>query len=244
MRALSAAELLSVWERGQSQPPVEKALALLTFACDGTPPEELALWSIGRRDDHLLTLREWAFGPRLQSIADCPACAARLELEFGVADIRVVPADSAVKELTLSVAGHEIHFRLPNSADLAGLSATEDTAANQLRLIERCVLSARRDEREVRADDLPAQVVSALAQRMAEADPQADVQLTLRCPACRHAWKAAFDIVSFFWSEISAWATRLLREIHLLASAYGWSEAEILALSPRRRQAYLEMAGA
>jgi len=93
----------------------------------------------------------------------------------------------------------------------------------------------------VPAAALPAEVVTAIAQCMAEADPQADVQLALACPQCQHAWEASFDIVSYFWSEIQAWAGRILREVHSLASAYGWREAEILALSPWRRQAYLEL---
>ena len=76
---------------------------------------------------------------------------------------------------------------------------------------------------------------------MAEADPQADIQLALSCPACGHQWLSTFDIVSFFWSEINAWAYRILREVHILASAYGWREADILAMSPYRRQLYLEM---
>ena len=78
---------------------------------------------------------------------------------------------------------------------------------------------------------------------MAAADPQADVELALSCPACGHAWPAAFDIASFLWTEVDAWARVLLHEIHALASAYGWREADILALSPRRRRAYLELIG-
>ena len=37
------------------------------------------------------------------------------------------------------------------------------------------------------------------------------------------------------------WAGRMLLDIHALARAYGWSESDILALPPRRRQAYLEL---
>ena len=54
-------------------------------------------------------------------------------------------------------------------------------------------------------------------------------------------WRAVFDIVTFFWSEIEAWACRILREVHILASAYGWCERDILALTSARRQFYLEM---
>jgi hypothetical protein len=33
----------------------------------------------------------------------------------------------------------------------------------------------------------------------------------------------------------------VLREVHILASAYGWREDDILAMSPARRRIYLEM---
>jgi hypothetical protein len=43
------------------------------------------------------------------------------------------------------------------------------------------------------------------------------------------------------WAEIEVRAKRLLLEVHLLATAYGWSEAEILSLNAQRREFYLEM---
>jgi hypothetical protein len=36
-------------------------------------------------------------------------------------------------------------------------------------------------------------------------------------------------------------ARRLLIEVHSLASAYGWSETDILSMSEPRRALYLEM---
>jgi len=45
----------------------------------------------------------------------------------------------------------------------------------------------------------------------------------------------------FFWAELAAEAKRLLREVDALARAYGWREADILALSSQRRHAYLEL---
>ena len=52
------------------------------------------------------------------------------------------------------------------------------------------------------------------------------------------------DAGQLLWEEIEARALVLLREVHHLASAYGWSEAQILALTPARRASYLAMAGA
>jgi hypothetical protein len=80
-----------------------------------------------------------------------------------------------------------------------------------------------------------------IARRMADCDPRANIELALECPACGHNWEALFDVVSFFWKEIEAWSRRVLGEVHALASAYGWTEREILALSPWRREFYLQM---
>ena len=59
--------------------------------------------------------------------------------------------------------------------------------------------------------------------------------------ACGAVWDALFDAGEFLWNEVAACAQRLLRQIHLLARAYGWRESEILSLSPVRREAYLEL---
>lgn len=240
MRALSAAELLDVWEIGAGQPAVERMLTLLAAACPELPRAALAQLSIGQRDAYLLTLREWTFGPQLRGLATCPACGERLELTFTVAEIRVAPPQPTEGPLTLNVAGYEVQFRLPNSADLLTLEAPPGPTATN-RLLERCLLDVQHGGEVASAATLPAEVSEAVVAAMAQADPQADVRLALTCPACGHAWQALFDIAAFFWQEINTWAQRLLREVHRLASAYGWREADILALSPHRRQAYLEL---
>jgi hypothetical protein len=76
---------------------------------------------------------------------------------------------------------------------------------------------------------------------MEMSDPQADIHIALSCPLCKSEKKIAFDISSFLWSELNAWAVRTLREVHILASAYCWRETDILAMSPWRRQFYLEV---
>lgn len=242
MRPLSAPELLGVWERGLAQQSVERAQALLAAACPETPPDALAQLSIGQRDACLLTLREWAFGPQAVGLATCPACGERHELTFNLADLRVAPASEACDEATVSSAGYALRFRLPNSMDLAAIIKQKDVARARLILLERCLLSAHQGGREARAEELPEEVIKAAADRMAQADPQADVQLVLSCISCSQQWGEPFDIVSFFWSEIHAWACRILAEVHTLASAYGWREVDILAMHPWRREFYLEIA--
>lgn len=246
MRALSSAELLDVWELGAALPPVQRAVALLAAgyrdsSAEDTSPEALADWSVGRRDAGLLRLREHTFGPRLAAVADCPGCGERLELAFEAEEIRAVPPPGTVGgELSLAQGGWELRFRLPTSRDLAAVAAAEDGRAALLR---RCLLAAPPDG-EFPGGELPDELAAAVEERMAEADPQARVLLDLTCPACRRQWQAPFEIDTYFWSELDAWARRTLREVHDLASAYGWSEAEILGMSAARRHLYLGMVGA
>ena len=91
------------------------------------------------------------------------------------------------------------------------------------------------------ADRLSPDLVAEAGRRLADADPQTDVRFALACPACGFDWSAPFDVVAFLWAEIDVWANRLLGDVHVLASAYGWSEPDVLAVSPARRRSYLQM---
>jgi hypothetical protein len=215
-------------------------MLLLAAACPEAQPNELARLHIGERDARLLTLRERTFGPELTCVATCPGCAERLELKFAAADIRVSTPPMPAEGFALSHAGYDVRFRVPNSLDLNTLDGTEDVDRACQRLLERCLLGVHYNGEERSVQQLPASVREAVARRLAVADPQADVQLDLCCPDCRHRWRAAFDVVAFFWTEIDSWAQRTLDEVHVLASAYGWREADILALGPCRKQWYLE----
>jgi hypothetical protein len=88
---------------------------------------------------------------------------------------------------------------------------------------------------------LPDHILKALSRRMDELDPQADIRMQLTCPRCAHQWETLFDIASILWHEINHWAERMLLTVHRLAKAYGWSEQDILSMSPIRRQFYLEL---
>lgn len=213
---------------------------LLAAACSEMSLDALAKLSIGQRDAHLLTLREWTFGSQLVGLVSCPRCYERLELTFKTSDLRVAPETPPAETFSLSIAGYELCYRPTNSLDLATIASDDPTTTRQ-RLLERCLTTARYQNEPIPADKLPPDVVNAVIQSMAQADPQADVQLALRCSSCGYQWQACFDIVSFFWREINAWAVRILSEVHILASAYGWREIDILTMSSQRRQFYLNL---
>lgn len=241
MRPLSAHDLLGVWEVGEDRHPIDRALILLSAACPELAWDDLAALSVGERDARLLTLRELTSGPTLNGFAECPRCAERLEFDVAVADLRVAAGSDAAEGTWELVMGDlELRFRLPNSRDLAAVANCGDEVSARSLLVQRCVSPANGGGTPIA--ELPAEITARLAERMAERDPQAEVLLDLRCPTCDHTWQTLFDIVAFFWAELAAQARRLLREVHALARAYGWREADILSMSARRRQIYLELA--
>lgn len=243
MRSLSACDILHVWEQGQRQHPVDRALTLLAAACPEMRRDEFAALSIGQRDALLFSLREQTFGSTLNGFAECPQCAERLEFTIPAADVQMTPPqfEEEKRELEMIAGGLVLRFRLPDSLDLAAAAGCEEVDTARRLLVQRCVLQANRDGEPISCSELPDEVINQLAERMSEWDPQAEVLLDLTCPACGHRWKTIFDIVSFFWTEICVQAKRLLREVHTLAQAYGWREADILSMSAVRRQFYLEM---
>jgi hypothetical protein len=246
MRALSAAELLYTWEWGQTRHSQERALGLLAAHMPGQAPEMLRNLSIGSRDTWLLELRAQTFGPQLECQLDCPACQNRLEFDFQTDRLLapLVTAEAQPDEIEFD--GWRIRFRLPISEDLLGLEQQLDLAARRRALLQGCILASTPPvNAEVPGppgSNLPAHVIEALSAEMQRRDAAANLNFALTCPACGHSWTAPFDIVSFFWEEITAWAMRTLREVHSIASVYGWREPDILALTALRRQLYVEMA--
>jgi hypothetical protein len=227
MQGIEAGRLVDAWERGQSQHPLHRALTLLHVAEPEQKIDSLAALGIGERDRRLLNLRQRLFGSRFEVVANCPRCGEKLELSFSASQLplQVSPLES----IEVNVDGRSIKVRMPNTADLLEIVA-EPPERRARALLDRCA--------EGQGSETAAELIQT---RLVELDPMSRIDLDLTCPACEHGWTSVFDIASFLWTELSDYAPRLLRETHTLALAYGWSEADILGLSPRRRQIYLDM---
>jgi hypothetical protein len=215
---------------------------MLAVACPEIEPEELAALTIGQRDARLLILRERTFGAALNCAARCPQCAERLDFALTVPELLGdAPAREQEPTWEMAIADLHVRGRLPDSGDLAAVAGCGNVTTTRRLLMQRCVLEATQDGQPVAAREWPAELIADMARRMVDADPLAEILLDVVCPACQRRGPLLFDIVSFFWAEIDAQAKRLLHEVHLLARAYGWREADILTMSARRRQRYLEM---
>jgi hypothetical protein len=233
MTALVGTEMdtLLLWERAIGRDAWSREDALLHAA--GESPA-----TPGARNSALLSLRARLFGAPMNLRSNCPACGAATEFSVDSEQLarECVPVAAADVVHQLDIEGHSVRFRLPGVEDLravAARAAREDVTSV---LFDRCAVGE--------SSPLPATVLDAVCARMEELDPGAAVHFSMTCPECHHAWQAPFDVGGALWAEVRAAAERILLEIDALARAYGWTEAEILALSPMRRAAYLQLAGA
>ncbi len=232
MRGLSASTLLTAWDEGRIRHPVDRALLLFALAMPEAAPDTLADVPLGRRNAALLELRRATFGNRLRAYRDCPACGDRLELDLDAAELLAAAPTPSEADAPIPVDG--LCFRLPTSRDLAQAAQAGDPEAAASRLLMQCLVG------EGSAGAALASHMEQVEAALEAADPWADLTLDLHCEQCGHGWAAPFDVAAFLWEEVAARAQGLLNDVHLLASAYGWREADVLALSEARRAAYLE----
>ncbi len=231
MRALTQIEFLSLWETGRSLHPLDQALLTIQAAFPEAG-ESVADWPLGRRNRALAELHCAAFGPALHGWTTCIQCGE--QLEFQMDGLALAESQHSAYEERI-VVGH-LKYRLPTSRDLAAVAAEKDATVAARHLLQQCCVE----------DDLPAQTlnteeIDTIGEAMAAADPLAEILLKFDCPSCGAFFDESLELTSFLWAQIEVRARRLLLGVHKLASAYGWSEAEILSLSPVRREAYLEM---
>lgn len=240
MLPLATRDLLQAWDRGRDLHPVDQALLLRCYATPGTDPDAAADEALGSRNRALLELRVATFGRLMPAVVPCPTCGIRLELEVDAGDLLARPA---ARPVPVTVDGQRV--RPLTSRDLATITEEIDPGQAALRLARACTDPGGADGVTGRSaahggTDVATPELGRIGAALEEADPWAELLLELACEVCGHAWSAPLDIAGFVWEEIGQRAGRLLDEVHVLASAYGWSEGEILALGEDRRAAYLQ----
>ncbi|HVT16393.1 MAG TPA: hypothetical protein VHQ90_09480 [Thermoanaerobaculia bacterium] len=253
LRPLNGEDEAFLLDSGGTLPPARRTTALLARCLtrlgpwSPAPPAAARALSLGDREALLLHLRRLILGERLECVLRCsaPGCGEPMELDLAVSDLLAplgAPASPWHEELFRAgggAAAWQVRFRLPTGEDqeLAADLVRTDTAGAAALLLGRCVAWAAPEGGE--PAELPAAVAQAVADRMAELDPQAETTLRLDCPACGRGMVTLFDAAAWLFQEVAGRAADLYREVHLLAFYYHWREADILAMTGRKRRLYL-----
>ncbi|HST54087.1 MAG TPA: hypothetical protein VLJ61_18920 [Pyrinomonadaceae bacterium] len=212
------------------------------------------------RDYLVLCLRSFAFGPRIDAVLDCrnPECGKRMDVRFSLDELEferravrsrffttrlsspvLIERDGARDETRL------VEFRLPTGADqeeLAEVFRADEQSALRLLLARtvKCV-GAFKDVDEALIAGLPREACDEIAAQMRRLSPQVEIDVEGACPECGTLCSTRFDIAGFFVAEMRDNLLALEREVHFLALHYHWSEHDILSLTRRKRQRYVEL---
>jgi len=133
--------------------------------------------------------------------------------------------------------GRAVAMRRPTGRDLrewrdVQLASRPSSREHALRLmLNSLVLTG-----EARPDD-----ESTLADALAAADPLVHFTVACRCPACGAPNEVDVDLETIALATLLARQRTLLHDVHMLASNYGWTEPEVLAVPPARRARYIAL---
>lgn len=218
---MTDADLLAAWPLSDEAPLPRFAAFFATLAARGEPgvSPDWSAQSLGACNRQLARLHEQVVGRPVEAVVTC-ACGEELEVVLPREAVAAAPEPAS--RVRISAPGTR-WFRLPHLSDLS-------LAGDPLALAARCAL----DE----GGPVPEAFLPVLDAAWTSADPAAEIQLTLACTACGETVEARADLALFVARDLD-WKVRgLLAEIHALAGAYGWTEAEVLAVPAPRRRAY------
>lgn len=223
---LTPSAILEAWEIGTNRRPLDRALALLWASGASDDPASLPL---ADRDRALMHLHTATFGREIEVQAVCPSC--QEMLEFSLDPTELVGGLPTLTNETIGKGEAQVTLRALTSRDLA---AVADLPPEEVPAAMRA--------RATGLDAVPPDIAAKVDARLDAREAEGELHTKLRCPACSRSWTETLDFVALIWPEVDAAARQLLGDVADLARAFGWTERDVLALSPARRQAYLRLA--
>lgn len=221
-------QVLALWEATVGRDRWQRDDALLGIAAP-------APRGLGARNLGLLALRNAIFSRQWSLRSACPACATECEFTVDcVALAEQLGAQPIEPSATIEWQGRSLAARAPTIDDLIAIAGEADSADAARALLVRCLEGT---------DDLAVDgaAVEGLERHIEALDPAATIAFQLHCVGCSHEWSSLLDVGEALSAELQRAAERTLTEVDALARAYGWTEAEVLQLSPVRRAAYLQL---
>ncbi|HET7429880.1 MAG TPA: hypothetical protein VFJ89_00090 [Nocardioides sp.] len=229
MAGPTASDLVHWWPPPAAGGAHERVVGLLV-ELDGPAARDATLGGHHRR---ALSLHRDLVGAPLEAVVTCRHCGSDSEFPVPVEALLDLPVPAPGTVVSLDLAGGRAAYRLPTVEDLdATRGLAYDDAVRRL---------AERTHVGDAAPTLAPGDLTALAAAWADADPAAEVTVDLDCVGCGAGLAASVDPSEFVARDLDRLLDRLLREVHALATAYGWSEEAILGLPPSRRRRYLEL---
>jgi hypothetical protein len=232
LRAFGTAEDLELDFRDDDRPTLVTALLARCAAGD-----ERYWWQqpVGTRTAALLQLlavTERSSRLELQSRCIQPACRQMFEFELSLPSLVDLTSAGAPLDVVLD-RQRRVSVRCAVGEDLRQWRAARPRSRHEA--IVRMISTLRIDG-TIEPDD-----TLALAEAISARDPLADFSVACACPVCGASQSVPVDLEAVVLDRLEARQRALVGEVHLLASRYGWTEADVLAIAPSRRVRYLAL---
>jgi hypothetical protein len=213
------------------------ALVTMLLASCGSPRETDFWWSQAVAVRIVALLRLLAATDSIDHLgllARCrqPECMERFEFELPIAAL----SDDVPEGDTIQVrlkGERSIVLRRPNGRDL---SEWRNLRPQSRRAAIDAMIGSLVVEGHVSPEDEPV-----LAEALSVQDPLVAFTVSCACPACGSTNEVGVDLEDIVLVRLRRKQRALVRDVHRLASHYGWTEAEVLAIPPHRRTQYLTM---
>lgn len=192
-------------------------------------------WSVGRRLDALVALRQAACGDVETVGLRCVSCQAAFEVDIDLAACRAPATDD---DAAAGAADPGVVFEVEGATRHARLPTGEDHARWQREQAPLHVVADSLMEDERPCGDAAA--LQALGQALSMRDPLRELPVQAVCPECGGLSEHRVDLESHLVAACAMAQRELLAQVAALAEAYHWSEAEIAAMPPWRRSFYLQ----
>jgi hypothetical protein len=182
---------------------------------------------LGDREVVLRALHRMAIGRYVEDQANCANCGEAIEYDLDLDQPADLPPEPGPWH-RLELQGDSVECRVLTGDDLERAAGQNDPAGT---------LAKSATVTHGLAGGASGDILGAALARL---DPNAETAIDLTCPVCRRitrVWLDAFDMLR----RALAAGGGIMAQIHLLASTYGWTEADILALPRARRLRYCAM---
>lgn len=197
------------------------------------------LWTMQKRLQGLLAIVAATHGVHIPVLVRClhNTCNEALELPLDLTEFCEIKNNTHI--YCHPDNDNELKVRLPNGMDqLNWLNHTFDKRKIYTEMAATLVEQVN-GHTPVDNWTFPEAWIDTIEAELEQHDRLLTLQLGTCCPACNKDIQLEFDLEDHLLNILASEQKRLLNQIHRLASIYNWTEREILALTPKRRDYYL-----
>ena len=165
--------------------------------------------------------------------APCAACGARFDFELPLAAVPRGPAGPGFPEVEVHTSLGLRRFEAPNGHHEEAMAARRDDDPRRV-FATLCSLA---DEPAADMDRFVEEDLERIDAALEAISPDIADGVDVTCPDCGEPARVRIDPLTFAFPR----SDTILRDVHVIAGAYRWSEADILALPSARRRAYVAL---